>query len=528
MKKIIENFVGTSDKADVDGLGYPYSLNMMTEDIGEGKAVQRVLKTVNGQSAFDVSKIKTGAANQIPIGTVKIAFNFDGWIWVISDHGIFRCKQTNDPSIAGYWELYIADNDSFTNRLYKHCIVDDCCFIADFTKNRILLLPLNGGSLTEVFLPKRKIKKDTWKTIIVSDICSSYGYLLVADKNSNRIYYSIYDFKNLLTDEYGIMQGDEHVLDGYYDYDEQTVKVRDNEEGQWFEQTACNGDMRMLISLDGALYGVSTGYTQKYSYNSSTTEPFTPDLNGVTHLKFDSLHSWLMHTELEGKSMMYAQDEDNNGGLFLLTKDGMDKVSTVELDTLFADQDNEPTWLTSMLWAPNHKLFGAYMMDSVQEKLTWAVYDSSTNDWHWRDWMPVSQLGGRIAFIADGNSWGHQSDSLYRLTDSPSQMNIVRQGGAIYNGGENFIADRCEIQTNRIEQESLAMIQWAWDNDDFNVNEPFSLFGSNTKCAVGMGMGRLLTIRFTISGFFNVLDKPVVIRALKLSYRPAGNFLGWC
>lgn len=167
-------------------------------------------------------------------------------------------------------------------------------------------------------------------------------------------------------------------------------------------------------------------------------------------------------------------------------------------------------------------------MDGVQGKLAWAVYDSSTNDWHWRDWMPVSQLGGRIAFIADGNGWGHQSDNIYRLTDSPSQMNIVRQGGAIYNGGDNFIADRCEIQTGRIGTESMAMIQWSWDNDDFNVNEPFYLLGTNAKCAVGMGIGGLLTIRFMASGFGNYLDKPLVIRALKLSCRPANNFLGWC
>lgn len=129
------------------------------------------------------------------------------------------------------------------------------------------------------------------------------GYLLVSDKNSNHIYYSIYDFANLLTDEYGVMRGAEHLLDGYYDYDEQAVKVRYNEEGQWFERTAYNGDMRMLIPLDGSLYGVSTGCAQRYSYNSSSTEPFTADLNGVTHLKFDGPHGWLMHTELEGRKV---------------------------------------------------------------------------------------------------------------------------------------------------------------------------------------------------------------------------------
>lgn len=529
MKKLIENFVGTSDKANVDGLGYPYSLNIMTEDTGEGKSVQRVLKTVNGQVGFNVSNIKTGTASDYSIGEVKLAFTHGGWIWVVSEHGIFRCKQTNDPSIAGYWELVIPDETDFTNYLYKHCIVDSCCFIADFTKNKLLMFSLDGKlTLTEVLLPKRKTKTNTYETIVVSDICSAYGYALLADKNSNHIYYSIYDFRNLMTDEYGIMQGDEHLFDGYWDYDENVVKVRDNGEGQWFEQTAYDGDMRMLISLDGTLYGVSTGYMQRYSYNSSTTEPFTPDLNGVTHLKFDSLHSWLMHTELEGKSMLYAQDDDLNGGLYILAKDSLNKVSTVELDTLFADQDNEPFWLTSMLWAPNHKLFGAYMMDNVQGKLSWAVYDLSTKDWHWRDWMPVTQLGGKIAFYSDGNGWSHSSDYLYRLTDVVKDTTIVRQGGAIWNGGDNFIADRCEIQTSYVDTESLAMIQWAWDNDSFNEAEPFSMFGTNAKCAIGMGMGRMLTVRFIVGGLTADLTKPLTIRALKLSYRPADNFLGWC
>lgn len=521
VRKIIENFIGTSDRANVEGLGFPYSLNIMTEETGYDKSVSRVLKTVNGQELFAVNSFMTGMNKDIPIGTIVDALQHDGYIWLITENGLFRCKQTRDIKDSNNWECYIQATGLFTNRRYKHVVNNNVCFLLDITANRLWSMPVSDDSMAtgiyEVVLPKMQRKYSAeWTTIQACDIAAAYDTIMICDKNSNRIYYSLYDYENVLT------TGLDWMFVGYYDYDEKKVVKRENDEGTWFEQTAIDGYMRMLFTIDGTLYGVSTGYVQKYDYNSSTTEPFVPNLNGVIHLKYNNDYGYVVHSSLESYEIVFLQNDNNDGGLYIFTKDTIEKISTDELDNALAT-NNTPAWTTTMHYAPNHKLFAALLYDTFQEKYQWAVYDSSTKDWHWRTTMPWMQLGNNVVVFSKNQDWLKCSDSLAYLIDDPSGLTIIRQGGAIYNNGDSFIVDRCEIQTSLASNNATARIQYAWDNNDFNNAEYFDIGGMTSKCGMGLGIGRVLTVRI----FIEYLNKPLIIRALKIAYRPANNFLGW-
>lgn len=537
VKKIVENFVGTSDRSKIDGLGYPYSLNIMPEDTGEGKAVSRVLKTVNGIQSYQVSSFMTGQHKDIPIGSIRDAFEYNTHMWLVTTNGIFRCSmgdyEYTNPNLAESWECYIQATDVFKNKDYKHVIQNDVCFIMDFTDNRLYYINLNEGSLREVVLPKRDRYIDgvlVNDRIVVADIAAAYNTILLADKTSNRIYYSLTDWASLTTTTLGTANP-ELIFVGYYDYEEKKMVRREDDSGTWFEQTALSGDMRMLFTAGGTLYGVSTNYLQRYDYNSSTTEPFVPNLSGVIHLKYVGNNGRMLHANLDGYEFVFLQDGDDNGGLYLIDNTGIEKISTQELECELVH--NQPDWVTTMTYAPNHKLFGAYVIDSSADDsvMRWAVYDTSTKCWHWRDEMPWVQLGRHNAVFSYKfqirQGLARETDFLSYLYDGPGQMDIVRQGGAIYNNGDSFIVDSCELLTNGVSGCKEATIEYCWEGDNFDQCSSFELDNTTSKCGLAMGMGRTLTIRFRVRGYKNNLASPLIIKGLKISYRPAKNFLRW-